>query len=502
MADVPEIIPLRWVFFRDNWARIRDDFETQVDAYSDPDKLRTQLEEFTDFIETQRVAGNANSNPFSSDTVFKRFYAVWDNIPLSVTPVSREELSIIQTKNDTVTGLIKTDFLEMRSSFVAARDEIADVTGHNDPDYDNSFNRSPVISLRDIRVADTVDMSTLHVGINATDFILANIGQLDTITVDPFALAKVNANNPNLQIDSHRSANMVRMRFNETLQSLANRFLGDSDRWQEIAIANGLRSPYVDETGSSIALIANGSENRINVAGTRVDGSITKNSLYVGQAVFLESTTLAIREQRLINNIKEVPVSGELVIELSGSKDLDKMQIIDSAAIRVFKPNTINSNFFVAIPSTDAPPDKVGNETPFFLAAAAEDEKLAGVDLSLDEDNDLFFTSFGDLRLSYGLENAIQAVQLKIANERGQLPRHPNFGLISLYGKKASDPTAIKAALTQSVSEMIEADKRFDRIETINVVQTTKTSGFLIQMVVRMAGAGSLVPISFSVNTG
>jgi len=502
MSDIPELIPLRWIFFKENWDFLVADVTDKIEAYQDPDKFRSQLEEFTDFVVTQRTAGNANSNPFSDSSIFKRFYAVWDNLEIAIAQPSRVEEDLMQSKLAGVEKFIKTDFETIRTALVAARDEIADVTGHGDVTYDTTNNRSAVQALREIKISDVLDMHQLMVGVQAVDFILANISSISTIAIDPFALAKENANNPLFEVDGHKSASMVRMRFGETLQSLAYRYLGDSDRWHEIAIANGLRSPFVDEIGSSVPLISNGDENRLNIARIMpATGEIAVNNLYVGQAVFLESTVLTKQEQRIIRDIKEVPISGELVIELSGDKDLDKLQIVDAAAIRVFKPNTINSNFFVAIPNINTPPTQIGNETPFFLSAAAEDEKIAAVDLSIDEDGDLNFTSFGDLRLSYGLENAIQAVQLKVANEAGQLARHPEFGLVSLYGTKITDPATIKSSLITSITGMIEADARFDRIESIAVDRIrTGPAGFVVQLVVRMAGAGTLVPISFNVS--
>ena len=47
---------------------------------------------------------------------------------------------------------------------------------------------------------------------------------------------------------------------------------------------------------------------------------------------------------------------------------------------------------------------------------------------------------------------------------------------------------------------MIEIDSRFERVETLRVSKSGPA--MLIRLEVRMAGSGTVVPISFSVNTG
>jgi hypothetical protein len=290
------------------------------------------------------------------------------------------------------------------------------------------------------------------------------------------------------------------MHFGDSLQDLASRYLGNADRWIEIAIANGLRPPYIDEIGQAVPLISNGSGSQINIAGLDVDGKPNRDKVYINQVVFLQSNVVKFPDQRTILSIKEVPISGELVIELSGEANLGLYQTVDNAHVRVFKPNTINSNFMVMLPSENPVSNQSTKEVPFFLASKSEDEKRAGVDLLLTADNDLSFTASGDLQLSYGLSNAMQAIQLKMVSEKGQNPRHPSFGLPAILGARATDPTVIKNALVTGINDMVNADSRFSRVETIDV--TVRQGSAIISLVVRLAGSGSLLPLNFAVNIG
>ena len=499
LADMPEIIPLRWAYFRDNWEFVVDGLKEKISSYSYPDLLDTQIEKLSKLIRVQRHEANKRVNPFAKQDILSTYYAVWENIQLDSIPLTKEEDQISTDKVNRIRRFITTDFKTIRTNLVNGRDEIADVVGLSDVDYNDTFNRSSTRQLRDSRIRDVGDMQTLQQSIAAVDYILANTGSLTTTNVDPFALARANANNPDIDIRTGRSGYLVRMFFGDSLQALANRYLGSPDRWIEIAIANGLKAPYVDETGEPISLISNGNGSQINIAGSN-GGLSNRNKIFVNQVIFLQSDSVKFPDQRTILDIREIPISGELILELSGEANLAQYLTSESAYIRVFKPNTINSNFMVMLPSEDSTQNQSTKETPFFLASKGEDEKRAGVDLLLNQDNDLALTAFGDLQLNYGIANAQQAMQLKLIAEQGQIPRHPTYGLPPILGTKASDPSAIKNALVTGINDMVSADSRFDRIETLNV--SVEQGSAIISLVVRMAGSGSLIPLNFRVNTG
>jgi hypothetical protein len=154
----------------------------------------------------------------------------------------------------------------------------------------------------------------------------------------------------------------------------------------------------------------------------------------------------------------------------------------------------------VMIPSTEPLSTTQVGETPFFLLTKGEDEKRAGIDMAVDNDGDLVFTSSNDLQLSYGLTNALQAMKLKMVTELGQNLRHTNYGLPVAIGRKTSNPDDTRQLLITGINDMIKSDQRFDRIETLNV--RIDGSVVLIELVVRLAGTGTMLPISFTINTG
>jgi hypothetical protein len=502
LSDVPKIISLRWADFRDNWEFIKASIENQYESAADPDIFNDKLQEMSDFIIENR---KAKLNPFDNSSILFRFYSIFDMIPIRRVALSRKEQTILDEELKTIAAYSRDKFEAARRVIVLTRDTFAGRRNLEDADYNRIFGRSTITAISDASIYDIQQMQQLMDAIKTIDFILANEFQLTVNTTDPFQLARDNANNPEIDIQNYASGFLTRFQYGDSLQKVAQRFLGNADKWIDIAIANGLRPPYVDEIGQKIFLLTNGDGNKINIAAIDGNGQANKDKFYPGQTIFLQSSTQTRAERRVILNIEHVPISGNIILELDGDSDLEKYTLSDTAYARVYLPNTINSNFFILIPSTQTLPDSTKANTPFFLENAASDEKRQGVDLALSETADLILTSTDDLQLSFGLANSIQAVKLKLIIEQGELNRHSSFGLVNIIGDKTLTLERARSELTRSIMAQINADDRFDRIERlsitglVNAANLRNGSGLGIKLSVRLAGTGHVVPIVFSI---
>lgn len=497
LSDVPAIIPLRWSYFLNSWEFLKGNI-IRISSLSDnPDFVKQQIDDFSKFIAIQR-SSSSKINPFQDTITFLKYHAVFENLSIDSISLSNEEIRIIDAETMRVRNFSKNDFLNARLSIIDYRDRMTDTIGLNDADYNKAFSKSSIPKQVNPTIVDMNYLLTLQDSIKTIDFILSNLFAVDT-AIDPFALARTNANNPEINIGQYKTGRLVRMNYGEDLQSLADKYLGDSNKWIDIAIANGLKPPYIDEVGQTILLLSNGNRNQINLAELDINGNVNIDKLYINQQIFIKSNAHSSPDQRTIVNIKQIPISGEIVVELDGDNDLSIYQKIDNANIRVFAPNTINSSYYVLIPSAETLPDNRVDDVPWFLAKSAEDEKRAKIDLAIDDNGELIFNTNSDVKLSYGLDNAIQAIKLKMITELGSLRYHPDFGFVNLIGQKNIDVENIKQTIVESITAQIEADSRFERVDSISVEYNTANL-ITISMTVILAGGNQVIPISFTVN--
>jgi hypothetical protein len=499
LVDVPQILPLRWVFFKTNWEFLKPNLIQSISYYENPDFLNQQIKDFSLFIESQRYS-KSKLNPFNESLVLNRYYAIFDNIKIVDTPLTNEEQRLVDIAINKVRAFSKNDFIKIKKTIIDHRDRYADTVSLSDLDYNRTFHKSSISSQISATITDANYMLQLQNGITTVDFILANYFAND-VALDPFALARQNANNPDINIGQYASGKLVRLEVGQSLQSLAYKYLGNQDKWLDIAIANGLKPPYIDEIGERLPLLSNGSGNLINLSGTDISGNLNIDKLYINQVIYIQSDTQVAQDQRKIINIRQIPISNEIIVELDGAFNLSNYHIADNAHIRVYKPNTVNSGFYVLIPSSDPLPNSRRDEIPWFLANAAEDEKQTKIDLAVNSTGDLILSPNGDLKLSYGLDNAIQAIKFKLSTEVGSLILHPGYGMVNILGQTNRDIGAVRQQISDSISSQIAADARFDRVDSIDIEYNNKDASLIsVTLVVRLAGGNQVIPISFTVN--
>lgn len=504
LSDAPSIIPLRWPYFKNNWNFIKQDLQDRAYDYFDPDFLLSQVEEFSTFIDSQRNINGA-TNPLAGAEILHRFYAIFDSLNVNSVDMTNEEEQVLEALQAKISAFSKRDFVERKNIIRDYRDRLSDIYTLADDDYNRAYSKSSVPSQTPATIVNINEIATMHEFLDNIDFILANLFAVDN-ALDPFAIARANANNPEVTIGQYSGGSLVRLKFGESLQDLARKYLGDRDRWIDIALANGLKPPYIDEIGERLELLSNGNGNQINIASTDQSGKLNIEKFYINQPIFLKSNVELFPDQRSIVSLKQIPVSGEIVIELDGDLDLSKYKVAEGAHVRIYAPNTVNSQFYVLIPTTNPPSNPRAEEIPWFLAKSSDDEKNAKIDFALSTQGDINFSPNGDLTLSYGLDNAVQALKMKMSVQLGELRRHTEYGLINVIGQKNNDITGLRSVLTDSINKQISADPRFSRVESISIEYLvtkdapTGATGMAISLVARLAGSDTIIPISFTIN--
>jgi hypothetical protein len=272
--------------------------------------------------------------------------------------------------------------------------------------------------------------------------------------------------------------------YDTTLEQLALKYLGDPNRWLEIAAINGLREPYIDEVGFQQPLLDNGASNYVIV------DDVT--NLRIRQAVWVGSTAVA-REKRHIMNIEKL--DGNFKITLDGDNTLSKYTLAADAFIRAYLPDTVNSMQSIYIPSNS--PGVTTDELTRIPGIDIFDPllKAGGVDLLLNSTGDLVITKDGDCKLAFGLQGIEQRVKLTLLSPRGSLIQHPTFGFPVKSGQSISDMSAEQMA--ESIRSMFGNDPVFNNLNNIKVA--VKGPSAYISMGLTVFGASNPIDVNVTV---
>lgn len=278
-----------------------------------------------------------------------------------------------------------------------------------------------------------------------------------------------------------RSKFPVPFPYGATLERLALRYLGDPNRWHEIAALNNLRAPYVDEAGVERPLLVPGAGNRVVVA--------DDPALHAGQVAWVGAATV-IRTRRTVVSVTRR--DGEATLELDGDADLERFTTLESAVVTTFAPGTTNSMSLIYIPSSREPG---GNFRVEGIPASVANDPLAavgGIDLLLTDKNDLVVTEDGDTRWAVGMTNIVQQFRLLVDLQRGALLQHPGAGNPLRVGQTAAEMSAGDAV--RGLRAALAADPAFAAIDSVHVDRSGPVTRVSVQA--EVAGTDLTLPLS------
>ena len=401
---------------------------------------------------------------------------------LNVPPAVQKKINAETTR---IRLLTRLDFENKRDAVQAFADDFADKVGAGS----TSFNRQFGVNLPTSTRTPTPDEWDVIFAMNQVIMEMnrlaasGNINRSDSVSSVDYIAGLAQASGIAFKRPASKFA--VPMPYGSTLEVVALQYLGDPQRWMEIAALNGLQSPYVDEVGFDLVLSVNGRGNQVQVA----DAS----SLYVGQQVWLSSTTTA-RTMRHINKIEKV--TNNTTVTLDGEADLDRFKTMAQATLHAFLPNTCNSMQTIYIPS-ELPPGEVDDK---LRAIPGIDEfdpliRVGGIDLLLTSSGDLTMTNDGDCPVAVGLTNIIQKIRIALNTPKGKLIYFPSYGLGISIGDSVADIEVAK--VSSSIQNLLVSDPTFVGIEGTSV----KLNGGVMQISfgVRIKGVEAVVPVNFSV---
>lgn len=273
--------------------------------------------------------------------------------------------------------------------------------------------------------------------------------------------------------------------FGLTIEQIAARYLGDPNRWVELAALNDLQEPYIDESGFIRLLLSNASGRLINVS--------SNENLYVGQSVVIMAQTVPSTTRKITQIEKIGPLN--VLVTLDGNDNLDIYTTARQARMKAYLSGTVNSQMQIYIPSDIvAPNDLRTRPVPRFTG-----DDLVGlskIDWLLDDGGDIALDAYGDFRLAGGLNNLIQALKLKFAQPFATNLMNPTFGAGISVGMNVSDIES--RSLYSKIATSILADPRFGSIKRLQIDFVGNTLN--INLAVTIANGSGVLPINFNIS--
>jgi hypothetical protein len=418
-------------------------------------------------------AANPMDTIFNNPSDYYDFFEILDLNNLNVPPSVQDQ---IDAAIDDALQITAADVRETRANLDAFVSQYSAYLGGSNDTYNringiSGQSSGKKLSTEDIEVLSIFnDMSQ---AMDSLSVLLENQERSISPDNDYSAFYAEYATTAGIDFQPSTSKFYVPFQYGATLETMAQLYLDNSDRWIEIAAINGLKEPYVDEVGKTVYFVGSGS-------GTSFTIPFTSN-LYIGQPIKLSSDT--VREE-IRKIIKVDAISAvEQIITVDGASNLSRFKIVDKPKLLYFQPNTVNSNMLIAIPSNN--PVNI----PGSIQTNPNEEDLTIFNMTAKTDFMLLFNKgttadialdASDVKLASGMSNLVQAANIKLLTKTGDLMNDPTFGNPIEVGGSVAE-FDIKEAMA-SLSNTFASDPRFKNVLSgkISLTGPTVTTDLLI----------------------
>lgn len=420
------------------------------------------------------------ANPLQNPMLFSQ-------VPVNSLTLNTAQSTALSNELNTVSNFTVANLKTMRGVILTLCTQLETSFGAGDSYYSTLFNTPPPIATENTMTLDQYYILQSFYELVESYDILTATNQLDNNQIlNNMEYVNALAATSGIEFSISNSKIQVPVPAGLNMEQIAQRYLGDSARWLEIATLNFLQEPYIDPDGFQYSLLSN-ADGRNIVVGSDTD-------LFIGQTIYLYANNQNPVARTIINIVSLSQTS--FLITLDGLPNLDTFTTANQAYLQAYLPGTVNSQNVIWIPSD--------------LQTTADDQitipsSVANVDLVglskvswlLTPQGDLAVNNTGDFQLAAGLPNLIQALAIKFGTPLGSDLSNPSFGLGTKPGTMVSDTSA--SDIYNEITNLITADPRFSNISGLQVLITPPS--LVINLGVGLSGIQGVFPVSFQLPT-
>jgi hypothetical protein len=436
-----------------------------------------QLGQQTIINQTLNPAAVVLNNPDANFTLL-------DAVPVSTLTLTTAQQNTVNNLISVASQTSVATLKQYRATILGLALQLSNNFGAGSAYYDTTFNLPSPTSRTLPMTLDEYDiLKSLYDMLSAYDILTASTTTDDANIQTAMDYVAGLAATAGIEFQTDTAKILVPVPYGKTIEAISLRYLGDIQRWLEIVTLNGLKEPYIDETGFQYPLLSNALGRQI------VIGDDT--NLYLGQTVILQGAG-QFPAPRLITQISSLS-STSFLVTLDGLPNLNNFTLSAGSYLQAYLPGTVNSQQKIYIPSDLTPAPDSGIIPP----PTTSGDPLTGlskVDWLLTETGDIATTQYGDFRYSYGITNIIQALTIKFSTQIGKWLIHPEFGIGILPGTSIADIDIQQ--LYNNINSLITADPRFSGVTNLQIFQNGPSLS--ISLGVSIAGQTGVFPITFA----
>ena len=483
----PEIARDRWPWFVNNYVKFKERFEIAANGNL---ILVRALGDLNKFVDGYNL-GNTKINPFLAEVNIINFRPFLDLIELGEVGLSPAEITIRDEELTRAGSLEEEDFRNMLSLLRQQTVIAAQEVGLGDSTVNEIFGYSERRKTRSARIKDLVDINELNQAYKFIEGFIFDKQRTQKRPPNLLAIAQQNIGAGSGFSPQDVYKTYFPVPFEISLESMAKKYLGSTQRWYELVSINNLQPPFIDEVGTKFSFIAPAATNNLIISSVLYENVAPGVRIGIGSNRHREESRVI---ERVVLNEDDT-----MVLFLSGVADINKFLPSEEAFVRIYKPGTVRKSSIVLIPSSSPDTGDLSSKPTPSNDEIRRLEKAFiqfGVDIARDEKTgDIIFDSNGNFGLAYGIKAVRQAVTNALRTEVDELPYHPRYGINYALGRSYMGTVDEAVKIGDLIRSSILRDQRMEDVKITRISATDR--GAAMQMGVKIKGLDFFIPLSF-----